>query len=298
MSAPPWGRNLYSLVAMTRIPYRALCFVVFVLCSSGCFERPGEPPQLGRHEYSHALSTEPCPLGERSGPGGVSDDERTENGIKYTVRTPANYNPAILHPLLMVYAPAGSSRFRSERLTNLTFAATTAGFIVAYADSRRLSLTVIPELGTIPRLIAKKWCVDELRVYLTGHSDGGTVALALALLDETRHIPAAVAPSAAGFRRTDLETFPCPETLPALILHSANDRLFPGYGAEIAAWLAACNGCPSRAVEKDENGCLAYSGCRANSKTIYCEGTGSHRHWPALNTTLLSFFLDLDHSLP
>ena len=284
-------------ISMSRLQCRMLCLVALVLWGPGCFELPGEPPQLGRHAYSNAPSAEPCPLGERRGPGGMSDDEQTEHGIKYTVRTPANYNPRILHPLLMVYAPAGSSRFRSERLTGLTFAATAAGFVVAYADSRRLSLAVIPELGTISRLIAKKWCVDERRVYLTGHSDGGTVALALALLAETRHIPTAVAPSAAGFRRTDLETFPCPETLSALIMHSANDHLFPGYGAETASWLAACNKCRAGSVEEDENGCVSYSGCRANSKTIYCEGTDAHRQWPALNTALLSFFVDIDRSL-
>ena len=273
--------------------------IVLGLWIAGCSELPGEPPQLGRYaSYSNDLSAGPCPLGERSGPGGMSDEEQTEHGIPYAVRTPANYNPKLLHPLLMVYAPAGSSRFRSEHLTNMTFAATMAGFVVAYADSHRLALEVIPELGTIPRRIAKKWCVDEQRVYLTGHSDGGTVALALALLDETRHIPTAVAPSAAGFRRTDLETFSCPEALSALIMHSANDHLFPGYGAETASWLAACNKCQSRSVEKDENGCVAYSGCRANSKTIYCEGTGAHRQWPAFNTTLLSFFVDIDRSLP
>lgn len=283
-------------LSMSRLQWRVLGLVAFVLW--GCSELPGEPPQLGRHTYSSAPGTEPCPLGERPGPGGISNDEQTEHGIKYAVRTPANYKPGALHPLLMVYAPAGSSRFRSERLTGLTFEATVAGFVVAYADSRRLSLKVIPELGTVPRLIAKKWCVDERRVYLTGHSDGGTVALALALLDETRHIPTAVAPSAAGFRRADLETFPCPDTLSALIMHSANDHLFPGYGAEMSAWLAACNECRSRSVEKDENGCVAYSGCRANSKTLYCEGTGSHQQWPPLNTALLSFFIDVDRSLP
>ena len=291
------ARSYCHPILMGRLQYRVLCLVVFVLWGAGCSELPGEPPKLGRHTYSNDPSAELCPLGERSGHGGMSNDEQTEHGITYAVRTPANYNPKILHPLLIVYAPAGSSRFRSERLTNLTFEATTAGFVVAYADARRLSLEIISELGTIPRLIAKKWCVDERRVYLTGHSDGGTVALALALLDETRHIPTAVAPSAAGFRRADLETFSCPETLPALIMHSANDHLFPGYGAEVATWLASCNKCQSRLVDRDENGCMAYSGCPANSKTIYCEGAGSHRQWPALNTALLSFFIDVDGSL-
>ncbi len=278
---------------------RLRCWVLgpVALVLWGCSGLSGEPPKLGRHEYNH-LSTGPCPVGERRGSGGLSNDEQTEHGIPYAVRTPANYNSGILHPLLMVYAPAGSSRFRSERLTDLTFEATATGFIVAYADSRRLSSEIIPELGMIPRLIAKKWCIDERRVYLTGHSDGGTVALALALLEETRHIPTAVAPSAAGFRRTDLESFSCPETLSALIMHSANDHLFPGYGAETAAWLAACNKCRAGLIEKDKNGCMAYSGCTAHSKTLYCEGKGAHWQWPALNTALLSFFVDIDRSLP
>ncbi len=282
---------------MRNTQFSVLRIVVLVFWVAGCFESQGEAPKLGRYTYGNDLNAELCPLGERSGPGGMSNAEQTGQGIQYAVRTPANYNPKILHPLLMVYAPAGSSRFHAERLTNLTFEATTAGFVVAYADARRLSLEVMPELGAIPRLIAKKWCVDERRVYLTGHSDGGTVALALALLDETRHIPTAVAPSAAGFRQADLETFSCPETLSALIMHGANDHLFPGYGADMAAWLAACNECQPRSIDKDENGCMAYSGCTAHRKIIYCEGIGAHRHWPALNTALLSFFVDIDSAL-
>ena len=274
--------------------YRTFALMLLV---SGCFEYRGTPPQLGRHEYTEAKPPTVCPFGQRSGLGGIHDDEETKNGVAYAVRTPANYQSGILHPLLMVYAPAGSSRFRSERLTNLTFEATTAGFVIAYADSRRLSLEVIPELGTIPDLVAKKWCVDKRRVYLTGHSDGGTVSLALALLGETRHIPAAIAPSAAGFRQSDLETFPCPEDVPALIMHSADDRLFPGYGADVAHWLAACNECDMSPAEEDENGCISYTGCRTGGETVFCEGSGGHTRWPALNAKLLTFFLSIDNHL-
>ncbi len=269
-------------------------FLVWVSAGvfAGCLEFKGDPPELGHYAYGPDQSVTRCALDERQGRGGVTNDEQSESGIIFSVRTPANYDPTVSHPLLMVYAPAGSSRFRSERFTDLTFAATAAGFVVAYADARRLSLDIIPDLGTIPQLIAKKWCIDEKRIYLTGHSDGGTVALALALLDETHHIPAAIAPSAAGFTKADLETFSCPDALPAMILHSADDQLFPGYGAEIASWLAACNGCQQHPGEKDENGCMAYSDCKVGGKTVYCEGTGSHIEWPALNTALLSFFAD------
>jgi hypothetical protein len=87
----------------------------------------------------------------------------------------------------MVYAPVNLSAAASERFTGLTTIATSAGFVVAYSDHARNSIPVIKELSTIPHLIAKKWCIDESRIYLTGHSDGGTVALAIAILEETKH---------------------------------------------------------------------------------------------------------------
>ena len=265
---------------------------VSVCVLAGCLEFRGDPPELGNYAYDPNRSVTRCAFGERQGRRGVTNDEHTESGIKFSVRTPANYDSTRSHPLFMVYAPAGSSRFRSERFADLTFDATSVGFVVAYADARRLSLDVISDLGTVPQLIAKKWCIDEKRIYLTGHSDGGTVALALALIDETRNIPAAIVSSAAGFTKADLDTFSCPDSLPAMILHSADDQLFPGFGAKIASWLAACNGCQGHPGEKDKNGCMAYSGCKAGGHTVYCEGSGSHIVWPALNTALLSFLAD------
>lgn len=224
------------------------------------------------------------------GQAGITDTERTAHGIRYSVRTPANYDPAIAHPLLLVYAPAGLSRFAAERLTDLTYDATSAGFVVAYADSHRLSIPVIIELGTIPGLIAQKWCIDEQRVYLTGHSDGGTVASALAFLEETRHIPAAIAPSAAGISGTDLASYPCPAPLPVMVLHSANDTLFPGFGAQAARWWAACNKCDLTPRGSADNGCVAYPNCAGGVVTLYCEGTGPHPLWPAFNQTIIRFF--------
>lgn len=277
--------------------------VVLGLCLTGCPGLDGRPagsnPALGHYAYPTDASNtaaDDCPSGRRDGPAGASNDEHTADDITYAVRTPANYDPSILHPLLMVYAPAGTNRFRSERLTGLTFEATAAGFVVAYADARRLSLPVIAELGRIPRWIGERWCVDEKRVYMTGHSDGGTVSLALGLLDGKHIRPAGVAPSGAGMRHADLTTMQCPDRLPALILHGAEDRLFPGYGAEAAAWLATCHACrlEDALPEPDAHGCRAYHDCRTGVNVTYCEHDGEHSRWPALNSVLLSFFKELD----
>jgi polyhydroxybutyrate depolymerase len=44
-------------------------------------------------------------------------------------------------------------------------------------------------LATIPALVARKWCIDEARIYLTGQSDGGMAADAIAFLAKTRETP-------------------------------------------------------------------------------------------------------------
>jgi polyhydroxybutyrate depolymerase len=249
----------------------------------------GESTKLGTASYDMAKTQLRCESGAKPGEAGDSNGESTGEGIKFNVRTPLNYDPGIAHPLLMVYAQAGSNRTRTEKTTGLTLEATTAGFIVAYADHPELSPTSTIELGTIPGLVAKKWCVDQQRVFLTGHSDGGTTTMALAFMAGTKHIPTAIAPSAAGISYQDLQNRKCPEPLPVMIMHSANDHLFPKYGVEVSGWWAACNQCDP-IPEKMDNGCLAYSGCAKGVKTWYCEGDKPHAQWPEMNSTLIKFF--------
>lgn len=245
-------------------------------------------------EYARVASTSysivqtRCAPGTRPGPAGVTNGESTSYGIDYNVRTPSNYDPTIAHPLLMVYAPARANEARSEKMTGLTFEATAAGFIVAYADHPNLSPTTTVQLGTIPGLIAKKWCVDENRIFLTGHSDGGTVAMALAFIGGTKPFPAAIAPSAAGIRGTDLRDRKCPDPVSVMVMHSKNDHLFPGYGEESSWWWAFCNKC-SPVPKKMDNGCVAYPNCAEDVKTWFCEGNKVHKLWPAMNPTMIEF---------
>jgi polyhydroxybutyrate depolymerase len=245
---------------------------------------------LGETVYAVDDNTRRCEPGANPGPAGTSDDEKTSAGIRYMVKTPVNYNSTIAHPLLMVYAPAGTSRYESETFMSLTQAATAAGFIVAYADNHRLSPKAIEELAEIPGLVQKKWCIEKKRIFLTGHSDGGTVAMGIAFLKGTRHIPTAIAPSAMGIRGEDLKEQSCPDPIPVMIMHSSHDSLFPGYGKEAIQWWAACNGCEMASPLQEANGCVTYRGCTNNVTTSYCEGTGTHREWPGKNKAIIEFF--------
>lgn len=232
-----------------------------------------------------------CGPNGKPGRAGKSNDEKSPSGIRYSVRTPANYDPTIAHPLLMVYAPARKSRSETEDLTYLTQAATAAGFIVAYADHRNMEPEAIVELAEIPKSIQNKWCVDPNKVYLTGHSDGGTISMGIAFINGTKHIPKAIAPSAAGIRGADLQERSCPKPLPVMVMHSRRDNLFPGYGKETIKWWAKCNRCDTTTTFPiaDEANCIAYKGCKDNIKTWYCEGDGTHPEWPGINGSIIRF---------
>lgn len=265
----------------------ACLLLVLQLTIAACSENT-TPPTL--EAFAYPSGSDHCPAGSRTGAAGAIDGKVSADGIRYMVRTPSNYDATFGHPLLMVYAPAGHSRWESERFAGLTTLATVAGFIVVYTDHKQLNIPTIEQLGMIPSEVAKEWCIDEQRVFVSGHSDGGTVSMALAVLDKTRKIPAAIAPSAAGWTGKDLEGFQCRDSLPVMIMHSKNDKLFPGWGAETSAWWAACNHCDVTKTKQLEGGCRAYQGCASGGATLYCEGTGSHRDWPNLNRIMLDFF--------
>ncbi len=261
--------------------------ITVTLLFSGC----APDPELRKASYEDGANQVRCEPGARTGRAGITNDESTREGIKFNVRTPLNYDPTIAHPLLMVYAPAKRSRMSTERFTDFTPEATAAGFVVAYADHRPLSPSSLVDLAAAPRLVAQKWCIDEDRIFLTGHSDGGTVAMGLAFIAGTKDLPAAIAPSAVGINKRDLSERNCPDPISVMVMHSANDRLFPGYGAEAVEWWAKCNECELEATEKLDNGCVAYSGCANGVRTWYCEGSDPHSKWPRLNNTIIDFFV-------
>jgi polyhydroxybutyrate depolymerase len=298
IAKPEWIRFGQKQPGRPTIIAVALSLLVIGLSGVGAIKSPGKHNAevvkpgnvLSETVYPLGSTTRRCDPGTKPGNGGASNNEKTSTGIRYMVKTPVNYNPSVAHPLLMVYVPARTNRYESEDFVSLTQEATAAGFIVAYADHRTMTSKAIEELAEIPGLIEKTWCIDSKRIFLTGHSDGGTVAMAIAFMDSTKHIPTAIAPSAAGIRGEDLKAYQCPNPLPVMVMHSSQDTLFPGYGKETIHWWAACNGCDAAPSIKDADGCVTYRGCKNMVTTRYCEGTGPHSKWPENNKAIIDFF--------
>ncbi len=234
-----------------------------------------------------------CKAGSRDGAKGSTNGLSTIGGVEFNLRTPAGYDPTKGSPLIVVYAAAGGTKDNMEQFTKLTSPATAAGYIIAYVNHvSPVSATMVTDIAGIPAQIAKRWCVDERRVYLTGHSDGGSVIYVMLMRKAMPLLPAAIAPSAAGLSSKSLAGVPClASQLPVMVLHSKNDGLFPGYGAQAKDWWIKCNGCATSPGKAKADGCLPYPGCKSAAEVQYCETAGSHGSWPGhLNASMLAFF--------
>jgi polyhydroxybutyrate depolymerase len=237
------------------------------------------------------MPTVDCPAGEKLGTAAGADGLFTAGGIRYNVRAPADYEPERAHPLLVVLSPRvnDDSAEALEQFTGLTPDATARGYVLAYAEWFD---PVPPEnradSDTIRTDVANTWCIDAARVYYTGHSDGGSVVTLLTLGGAPI---AAVAPSAAGIDDSDAAMFPCTKPIPAMVIHSSDDMIFPmpAHGQVAADAWAMCSSCAAPGAPQAD-GCVSYAGCAEGSEVQYCEATGGHYEWYGLNASMLDFF--------
>ena len=267
---------------------RAALFAIMTALTASCSP---PAPDLANVNYALAGFTKACDRGSKTGETGGTNRMKTPEGLRISVRTPANYDATLAHPLLVVYPPGGHHRYQSENLAGLTTAATAAGFVVAYPDHVTLKLESFKLLGKVPEAVASKWCIDPGRIYATGHSDGGLASEAIVFLGASTLPLAGIVASGAGIRGEDLSSYACPSPLPVMIIHSRDDALFPlpAYGREAADWWAKCNRCEAGQFVKRDDGCIAYSGCQQGGQTLYCEVSGAHRLWHGENAILLQF---------
>ncbi len=251
----------------------AVCFVMRTLFYAGDMIESADASYPGA-----AASATSCPLGTRQGTAG-RHEMRSGAGLPFTVITPRNYLAGYAHPLLVVYAPAGFPPWLSERYAGLTAEATQAGFIVTYVGSLQMSLAAIDHFAAVVREVKDRWCVDPDRIYATGHSDGGTIATALAVLPKYGRLFHGIAISGAGWEKSDFDSAACGAPLPVLIMHGADDGHFPGFGRDAAAYWSSCNRCQDSGKPQPSSAgdCVTFSGCSA--PTTYCEPRRGHLRW-------------------
>lgn len=272
-----------SLIAvLTKIACTCIAAVLF---ACGRAEQPAT--MNANFDYAGAVRANDCTKSPAADAPGQWNNVVFAERLQVNVRAPANYRNNIRHPLLVVFAAATHDAYDSEAFTGLTPPATARGYVVAYTQSRRLTTSHLSAVNKVVAAVEASWCIEPQQVFFTGHSDGGTTAVAQTFLERLNRRPSAVAASAAGFSAEALDDIECPSPTPALILGLSEDKLFPGYDRALAEWFARCNRCASARTLLDA-GCHRFTGCAA--PTSHCVAPGGHRKWPPFNAELLDFF--------
>ncbi len=263
------------------------CFVMLAP-AAGCSDP--EAVKVSAFDYEAGAKDWPQCVSHQLGSGGQPGEVRTAGNVRIVVKTPSNYRAGLAHPLLVLYAAGGQKAESAELSYGLTREATSRGFIVASVDDKQPLPEAVVDMATVPKAVAKSWCVDASRVFATGHSNGGLYANAVAFYPDARGAFRAVAPSAAGVRKQDLKDYSCPGPTPVKIYHGAYDMGFSGWGRGVAEWWAECNRCKGEKPVVGEEGCVEFQGCADGGETIYCEGPWLHMTWPGRNSDILNFF--------
>jgi poly(3-hydroxybutyrate) depolymerase len=208
---------------------------------------------------------------------------------KYILRVPDGYDVNHAYRLVLAYAWSGASASQVVSANYFTFATLDSkNTIFAAPDAAggagSWSNGDVAFTDAILAQIEGDLCIDKTRVFATGFSFGGGMAMALAC---TR---ADVFRAVAFFSGADL-TNSCPTTLTKPIAYYASQAsedsggmpaTSPITGEKKQAQFAAVNGCMAEPASTtfpasgQPHTCTNYKGCSAGHPTEYCVFNGPH----------------------
>ncbi len=293
------------------------CFVAaMTLALTACTSsRPDADPPATRTPAPSRVSAVPSPAAPAAGqcapvkthpPGRTDATVAVPGGAarRYILTLPRGYDGSSRFPLVVNLHGYGANADEQLFYSGLGRLADRHSFVLVTIDGQgsprhynirpTASADEVSDVAVVGRVvdaISTTLCIDPLRVYATGMSDGGALAAALACFDSERF--AAVAPVAALFYD---DTCDPAQPVPLIAFRGTDDEIVPYAGGEVA-----CCGHPTvRATERDiadwaeHNGCTpqptvttrgdvqtsAYSGCTAGADVILHSIVGGGHSWP------------------
>jgi len=201
----------------------------------------------------------------------------------YVLDIPAGYDGDEPLPLVFAFhgATTSGALFRSAFYGNLLSTMQDAAIVVhpdALGDPSAWNNDAdIPFFDALLAELGARACVDEARVFATGHSSGGFFTNALGC--QRGDVLRAIAPVSAGGPFT-FGGNGCSGDVAVWLAHADNDETVP-FDSGVDSrdrWLAA-NDCSDAAEPVDPSPCLEYGGCSAGLPVRWCVYQDGH-DWP------------------
>jgi polyhydroxybutyrate depolymerase len=206
----------------------------------------------------------------------------------FIVDLPNGYDEDEAYPLLFGFHGRGFSaaEFRSSSYGNMLSAASSEAIVVhpdALGEPERAWATETDRdlvfFDGLFEALTAGLCVDESRVFATGHSSGGYFTNLLGC--ERGNLLRAIAPVAGGgpFGTGGREPV-CERPLSAWIAHAENDQtvLFSNGEGSLDYWLTS-DDCNESSRPTSPAPCVAYSGCAGGLAVHWCVYETGH-DWP------------------
>jgi polyhydroxybutyrate depolymerase len=221
----------------------------------------------------------------------------------YEIHVPPSYDGVTPLPLVLSFHGFTSSGLGQQALTGMDGLADREGFLVIYPNGLNASWNAgvccgqsaesnIDDVGFARALIndmGARGCIDRLRVYATGMSNGGFFSHRLAC--EAADVIAAVAPVASVIGIDDAACTPA-RPIPLIQFNGTGDPLVsydggglsgsPGAEATTAGWRNR-NGCVGEPVVSYQNGdatCETVERCEGDASVTLCTIEGGGHCWP------------------
>ncbi len=288
----------------------ALCTLLTASCSSSASSsaRPSRAPSPETTIITTPITSTGCGKPAPTPPGSSVNETILSGGLTrtYLLHVPSGYQAHSSEAVVLNFHGHGSNAMQQERRSGMSLLADQQGFLVIYPqgvvgpDGRtgwatgargRLQVNDVLFVSDLLNHLQSVLCIDPLRIYATGFSNGGGMTNVLACTLAGRL--AAFAPVSGSYPPYPGGCHPV-RPVPLLEFHGTADRVVPYNGSErhqfppILAWLegwATRDGCTmgSTVFYTQENVTgLEWTHCRGNATVVDFRIQGEGHRWPSV----------------